>query len=106
MSPDTLSALAGLLLALALAYVPGLAPRWRALPGDHKRLALAGLLALVTLGSFALACVPPLAVLRPPSFGVACAAPDLNALLSAFVLALVANQGAYVLAVRRRSGGE
>jgi hypothetical protein len=102
MTPDTLSALAAVLLSLALAYVPGLAPRWRALPGDHKRLLLAGALALITGGSFALACVPQLAVLRPASFAIACAQPDLNGLLSAFVLALVANQGAYVLAVRER----
>ncbi len=102
MTPDTLSALAAALLALALAYVPGLAPRWRALPGDRKRLLLAGALALITGGSFALACVSQLSVFRPSSFVLTCSQPDLNGLLSAFVLALVANQGAYVLAVQRR----
>jgi hypothetical protein len=103
MTPNTLSALAAMLLSLALAYVPGLAPRWRALPGDHKRLLLAGALALVAGGSYALACVPQFVVFRPAAFGLACTQPDLNSLLSAFVLALVANQGTYVLAVRERT---
>src|SRR5262245_44791517 len=101
MTPETLSALAGLLLSLALAYVPGLAPRWTALPGDHKRLVLAAALATITAASFSLACLPELVVLRPSSFGLTCTQPDLNALLTAFVLALVANQGTYLLAVRR-----
>jgi hypothetical protein len=42
-------------------------------------------------------------VQRPPGFPLTCAQPDLNGLVSAFVLALVANQGAYSLAVRHRA---
>ena len=96
MDHNLLAASASILLALALAYVPGLAPRFDKLSGPSKRLAVLVCLVVIAAGSQALACYPPLASLVP---GLACTPMSVGGTVSAFVSALVANQGTYVLAV-------
>lgn len=96
----TLNAAAGIALSLALAYVPGLAPWFNRLAPLQKRLVLLGALALVSAGSLLLACTPQLDKLLPPGL-VQCSNIGAAELVAAFIAALVANQAAYNVAVRR-----
>ena len=98
MTPETLSATAGALLALALAYVPGLAPKFAALSSVTKRLVVAVCLLAVAAASLALSCYAPFAALVP---GLACSTTGAGDMIAAFIAALVANQGTYLLAVRQ-----
>jgi len=97
MTTEALSAAAGLALALGLAYIPGLAPRFQALPGVQKRLAVALLLLAIAGGAQATACYAPLAALAG---SLTCTPTSVSGLLSSFVAALAANQGTYLLAVK------
>jgi hypothetical protein len=51
---ETLSAIAGIIISLALSYIPGVEARWKALDGSYKRVYLAGALALagLVIGAF------------------------------------------------------
>ena len=91
MTPDQLSALAGILLSLALAYVPGLAEWYAGLEGRAKRLVMVGLLLTAAGGALAYQCRSI----------AACYTAGWEQLLSAFIAALVANQATYLLAVPR-----
>lgn len=99
MTAETLSAAAGVLLSLVLAYTPGLAPRFEALAPVHKRLVLLACLLAVSAGAVGLACSPALAAAWP-NFPVPCTSSGLGALASAFLSSLVASQAAYLLAPR------
>jgi hypothetical protein len=97
---ETLSAAAGILLSLALAYVPGLAPAFERLQPLQKRLALLAALLAVAAGALGLACTPELAPILPGGLAE-CSTLGAARLAAAFIAALVANQAAYGVAVRR-----
>ena len=92
MTPETLSATAGIALSLAFAYIPGLSTWYEALDPTRKRLVMLLALVLVSLGAFGLAC-----------FGwaelpVTCDQPGVLGLLQALILTLVANQATFLIA--------
>jgi hypothetical protein len=95
MTADKLAAIAGVLLSLIFAYVPKLNDKYAALDGVYKRLIMAGLLLVVSLGAFGLACVAPDQI----TF-LACTKADAWSLAWTFIAALVANQGAFTLLVQ------
>ena len=94
MTADSLAATAGVLLSLAFSYIPGLA-EWYVLKADPvKRLIMLGLLLLVGLGAFGLACGGLAADFGLP---VTCDKTGAIALLRSFSVAAIANQTAYAL---------
>jgi hypothetical protein len=103
MTPDLLAALAAILISLLAAYLPGFGPWYARLPGTHKRLFMLAALAGAAAGSLALGCAFP-STAQSSAVRLTC---DRNGLLQAgeaFIAALVANQGAYLLLVRPASG--
>ncbi len=90
MTTEQLSAIAGVLLSLAFSYVPGLSGKFDTLEPTGKRLVMAGLLLLVAVAAFGLSCSKVVDA-------VACDKPGALGLVSAFIAALVANQGAFLL---------
>ena len=96
MTPTLLSSLAGIALSLIFSYIPGISPRYEALTATYKRLVMLFLLAVVSTAAFGFACLGWL-----PFFGdqisVACTQQGGVELLTAFVLALVANQSTYLI---------
>lgn len=92
---ETLSLVAGAALSLLFSYVPGLRKKFEPLDGISKRSVMAVALLIVSLAIFGLSC-----------FGlydwVTCDQPGAVALVSAFLLALVANQSTYQLSPASR----
>lgn len=102
MTTEGLSAFAGLLLSLGMAYLPGLSEWYGALDGAYKRLVMLGLLTAAALGAYGLACS---GWELPDGWVVlSCDKPGLLMLVEAWLAALVTNQSAYLVMVRR--GGE
>jgi hypothetical protein len=93
MDVDTLALLAGAILSLAFSYIPGLNARFAGLASEYKRLIMAGLLALVSLAAFGQAC----AGVQLLPLAATCDQAGAVGLLRVFVLAVVANQGAFAL---------
>ena len=99
MSVELLSAGSGALLSLAFAYLPGLNARYEALDGVYKRLIMLVLLAVVAVGSLAIACAG-----FAPQFeleGVVCDQAGAVELLRVFFAAVVANQTAFLVAPKK-----
>ncbi len=96
LSPETLILIAGALLSLLFAYAPGVKPWFEKQPPIRKRLVMLGLLALAALGVFAYACAGRTAL-------VACDAKGGWTLLEFFILAVVANQSAFLITPKRTS---
>jgi hypothetical protein len=90
MTSEFLALVSGAALSLAFSYIPGLRNWFDALEGDHKRLVMLGVTFLSALGIFGLACIGRYE-------GVSCDVDGLWQLLELFVLAAIANQGAYQL---------
>ena len=93
MTQDDLTSIASILLSLAMGYFPKLNTRYAKLSKRGKATVMAVLLAVIAVGSFALSC-----------FGVTVApiACDINGFArigQLYVLALVANQSAFMLFV-------
>jgi hypothetical protein len=98
MSAEELSLVVGLLLSLLFSYVPGFKGRFEALATETKRLVMAGLLVLVAVGSYGVACWNILDV------GVSCDQPGIVGLVTAFIAALVANQATYLISPKVGGG--
>lgn len=104
MDAETLAGLAGALLSLLFAYVPGLSG-WYARLGEgqeeagsvYRRLVMLAALVGVALGSYGLAC---LGVGEYFGLALSCDRVGLAGMIRSLVLALAANQATYVLAVR------
>lgn len=98
MTAELLTSLAAILLSLLFAYLPGLETWYARLDGAAKRLLMLALLALTAAGAFGLGCTT-----WGPLLGVnlTCDQPGAAGLAQAFILALIANQSTYLLAVRR-----
>jgi hypothetical protein len=92
LTPEILSSIAGVLLSLLASYLPGFSTWFDRLPATHKRLLMLGLLATVTAAIVGLAC----AGLGQP-LGAACNRGSVTLALQSFILALVANQSAYLI---------
>ncbi len=92
MTSDSLALISGAVLSLIFSYVPGLSAKWEALDNVTKRLVMLLMLALVAGGVFGLACSG-----WGADFGVkiACDKEGLVGLVQAFLMAVIANQGAY-----------
>lgn len=88
--------LAGVLLALIFAYVPGVDAWFAKLDGIGKRIVLLVLLALVSAGYVALACSP-----FGAQYGVSadvCTSSGFADVVRAFIAAVIANQATYLVA--------
>lgn len=92
MTSDSLALISGAVLSLIFSYVPGLSAKWEALDGTVKRLGMLVMLVLVAGGAFALACSG-----WGADFGVkvVCDKQGFVGLVQAFLMAVIANQGAY-----------
>ena len=84
---------AGAILSLLFGYVPGLRQWFEALDGVRKAQVMAGLLLLAAAGAFGASCYTPWVV-------VECTEAGFWQLVELFIMALVANQATYTLAVR------
>lgn len=95
MSVETLSMLGGALLSLVFAYVPGADAWYAALDGTRKRLAMLAALLVVTICVVGVSCAG-----LGGAFGVSveCSASGAALAVRVFILALVANQAAYLIA--------
>lgn len=94
MSAELLGSVAGVVLSLLFTYVPGLKNKYGALDGTYKRLIMLGLLVLAAAGAFGLACAG-----WGDSFGITFTCDEAGAreLVQVFIVALVANQSAFLI---------
>lgn len=83
--------IAGIVLSLALAYVPKLKDKWAALDGDTKRAVFGGLLVLAAAGTLVNQCAGL----------AACYTDSWRTFAAALLSALVTSQGTYQLAVKK-----
>lgn len=97
MTVEQLAQYAGVVLALLLAYIPGLADWYGAKDTMTKARIMGGLLIAVTVAVYALACAHIIADL---GLAVACTKTGLLQLVQILLAALIANQATYLLAVR------
>lgn len=94
MSASDLSMLAGAILSLMFSYLPGLNAKYDALRSEQKRLIMLGLVVLVAIGAYALACA---GYDERLGYSVECSDAGLFELVKAVIAAVVANQGVYNL---------
>lgn len=82
------ASIVAILISLMCSYVPGLSEKWGGLESVTKRAVMAGMMMVVAVISVVLSCAHILDI-------VVCDREGVIAVLSAFIAALVANQGAY-----------
>ena len=97
MSAQMLAGFAGVVLALALSYIPKLGPWFNSQASEVKVMINGLLLVLVAVGVYGAACAG-LAV--DLDLFLACDRPSLISLLGALLTALLSNQAAYVAFVK------
>lgn len=97
MTATQLAEISGVLLSLLLAYFPGLAKWYDAKDAKTKAQLMGGLLVLVSLAIFGLACAN---ILADFGLNVACTRAGIIQLVQILLAALVANQATFLLAVR------
>ena len=90
MTSEQLLVIAGAVLAILFAYVPGLANWYQPLGAEIKRLIMLGVLAVITGAGYGLSCASIL-------HSVTCDQKGAIALVLAFVGAVVSNQGTFAL---------
>lgn len=98
MTVEQLGAIAGVILSLAVAYIPRVSDWYDGLDAKGKARAMGALLAGSAAGVFALGCAGVLAL-------VPCTTAGALDLLNVLVAALVANQATYLIAVRPWKAG-
>lgn len=91
MDETWLAGIAGIVLSLVFAYVPGVRPWFDGLDGTFRRLINLGALLLVAAGTYALSCAGWFDV------QVTCDQAGIEGLAHAFVAAAIANQTAYLM---------
>lgn len=96
MSAELLSLIAGAILSLAFAYIPGLKTLFNKQQGTTKRLVLAIALALAAAGAYGANCWQPDTFIT----GIECSQAGAVDLLGLYILSLMANQSTYSIAVR------
>lgn len=90
MSSELLASIAGIVLSLVFSYIPGLNSKFAKLDGGVKRLIMGGLLLVTAGAAFGLSC----AKIFPT---VACSQDGALGLVRVFVMALIANQSAFLI---------
>ena len=95
LTPDFLAPVAGAVLSLAFAYIPGLKRLYDPLSGEWKRVIMALLLLIVAAATYGLGCA---GIIQ----GIDCSQNGLIQLVQVFVLAMMANQSTYSLAVPQK----
>ena len=95
LTPDSLALVAGAVLSLAFAYIPGLKRKYDSLSGEWNRVIMALLLLGVAAAIYGLGCAGVVE-------GIDCSQAGLISLVQVFVLALMGNQSTYSLAVPKR----
>lgn len=90
MTSEQLAGLTGIVLQLLFEYLPGVSDWFGGLTAVTKRLTMAGLMAVTAVGVYFASCYTMWAA-------VSCDNAGIMSLISAFVAALVANQGAHLL---------
>jgi hypothetical protein len=90
MNATELSAIAGVILSLVFAYIPGLSGWFDAKAPTEKRLLMATVLLVTVAGIFGLSCANVLGV-------ASCDKPGVLGIVSALIAALVANQSTYLI---------
>lgn len=104
MTSEQLLTIAGAVLALAFMYIPGLREKYAGLSDEVKRLIMAGILLVVSGAVYGLSCYGLLgSIMTQSAQAVTCDQNGLIELAWAFVLAIMANQGTYLLAPRPAS---
>lgn len=94
LTPDDLASYAGILLSLLFAYVPRLSDWYEQIDGVYKRLVMVAALLVVSLIILGLSCSAIFVI-------VTCNQAGIVMLVRLFVLALIANQATYLIAVRQ-----
>ena len=89
LTPEILSAIAGVVLSLAFSLIPGLNIKFASLVPEVKRLIMAGLLLVTSGGILGLSCWGIL------ESGISCDQQGLIRLVWMFILAIMANQSVY-----------
>lgn len=97
MTVEQLSQYAGIVLSLALAYIPGIANWYDKQDAKGKAGIMAVFLALTAATIFALACA---GLAGDLGVGVVCDKSSAIELIKIFITALIANQATFLLAVR------
>lgn len=90
MNEQLLASMAGLVLSLAFAYMPGLSDWYDGKNSQTKALIMAGLLLVVAAASYGLSCTGNFAYFECSEAGAWTA-------VEVFIAALVANQGTYMI---------
>jgi hypothetical protein len=90
MTSQTLLIILGAALSLLLSYIPGLATWFQPLPDDKKRFIMLIMLVVITGAIFGLSCVGWMDA-------VTCDKPGAIGLITAFLLALMANQSTFAI---------
>ena len=90
MSASAISAVAGIIISLALEYIPGLDAWYAKFTPQQKRLVMLGALVLVVAGAFALSCTNLLGLF-------ACTVAGGWEAVMALIAALVANQSVHLV---------
>jgi len=90
---EQLAASAGVILSLALSYVPKLSDWYGGLDATKKRLIMAALLLVSAVGALGLSCAEVIDVIECTTFGAV-------ELVKVFVAALVVNQATYMISPR------
>ncbi len=98
--PSLLASIAGVLLSLAFAYIPGLSDWFGQQSSQTKSLLNLGCLALAALGAYAVTCWQ---IFNIP--GLTCSEPSVRTLVAAFLTALAVNQGTYLATRRLKAPG-
>jgi hypothetical protein len=94
LTPELLSAIAGIALSLLASYCPGFSAWFEQLEAVRKRLVMLGLLAAASAAIVGLACA---GLGAPLGLAAACDPGGAILALRAFILALAANQSAYLI---------
>lgn len=97
MTAEQLAQIAGVVLSLALAYIPAFAQWYAQKDAPAKARIMGGLLVLTAVGIYGLACAR-LAI--DLGFTVVCDQAGLLGLFKILIAALIANQTVFLLAVR------
>lgn len=99
-TPQLLTALAGVILSLCFEYIPKFHTWYNNLEDTVQRLIMLGSLVLVSAGLYGMACAGWLQMVSP-GFQLACNEQGLWGLVSAFVFAMIANQSTYLLSPKK-----
>lgn len=99
MTPETLALYSGVVLSLVFSYVPGIESKYKGLDVAWKQLVMLGLLVLVAIGIFSIACAG-----MAGDFGLTatCDKNGVVEIIKILIMASIANQATYKLSPRKK----